>query len=627
MASRSASPLLSPADGPNTPVHFSSSTSSLAPLLTDDEEDMIQGYSHRKRTFWTRNKKRIIVVGSVSLFLLLVAGVVAASSRRERGPTLRLPDQPLLVSLPDYGTFQGTTVVKKKKDGTNYNLVDAWLGVEYSLQPEGERRFAPPDWPKEFNGTRNATEYGKACMQNWGWNPAQHTESCLTFNLYRPHGVPHDQKLPVLVWFHGGSFVVGDGKSFDSFTFVAKSKQPLMAINVQYRLGALGNFPSKAFEEEGLLNLGARDQRMALEFLQKYLTHFGGDPDRVTIGGQSAGAHSVGIQLFSNYGESAGKKLFSHAILASGSPTARSFAPPTYPLYERYYKDFMDEVKCSTALNTTNAETLKCLRDLPIRTLRSASGKIFNASNRNITWPWQPNSPGPLIEKSGSVSGIDGTFFKVPVLTTSTTDEGKGFVPHNLATNEDFMAFMANLLPGLTAADLTELEQLYPDPTDGKGPYAEPVGKFISAQYERVSAAYGDYSYICPVQETAHRMAIADVPVYKARFNAPNGGPAHMGVPHAADHGYFTGHDNAQYPEISEIYHSYYASFVVSGDPNTYRSNIAPKWDRYKREGSEQLVVSSKANGGVAMEKEEAGIRMEQCKWWRDPERMRRINK
>ena len=616
--SRSATPLLAHSESSSDNIlAFSASTSSFVPLRQTDDPGFA-AFRYRRQTFWTRYRRKI-VLGCFVLGALVLLGTHWASGRRKLDP--------LVVELPGYGKFRGTKVVKNRKDVTLDKSTDAWLGIEYSTQPAGEHRFGIPDWPAQFKDTKDATQYGKTCMQNWGWDPDKHTEACLTMNIYRPSGIPFYKKLPVFVFFHGGSFVIGDGRALDGATFVSKSKEPLMVVTVQYRLGALGSFPSKLFEEEGLLNLGMRDQRQSLEFLQKYLPNFGGDSDRVTIGGQSAGAHAVGLHLFHDYGDTEGKKLFSQAIIASGGPTARSFPSPEYPLNERYYKEFMNKVKCPTEAKSTNNETMECLRNVPMDKLRLASGQIYTASNYNITWPWQPSHPGPLLEKSGSQSGVDGTFFKVPLLITSVTDEGKMFAPKNLETNTQFTSFMSNLLPGLNSTDLDELEHLYPDPSNGKGPYSSHVGRLVSTQFERISAAYGDYSYICPVQETAHRLALADAPVYKARFNTPNRSSPHMGVPHASDTQYFNGHAHVQFPEVAEIYHSYYASFVVSGDPNTYKVVKAPTWDRYKGEGGDQLAVGNAERGGVVIEKESKGIRTEECKWWRDEERMKRLNK
>ncbi|KAF2248291.1 alpha/beta-hydrolase [Trematosphaeria pertusa] len=540
------------------------------------------------------------------------------------GPVLEVPSTPLLVALPGYSTFKGVRVLTSlNRKMTFEEPVDAWLGVEYSRQPVNESRFAPPDWPEPFNGTKDATDYGPICVQAWS-NPTTHSEACLTFNLYRPAGIQDGAKLPVFVFLHGGAFVEGSGKSFDGATFVAKSQEPLIVVTVQYRIGALGSLPSKLFEEEGLLNLGVRDQRMLLEFTQKYVSYFGGDPERITLGGQSAGAHSVGIHLFHNYGDDEGKKLFSQAILASGAPTARSFPAATYPLYERQFQRFMDYLDCPIS---PNSEALSCLRNASVSSIQYISKTVFKDSKYNITWPWQPASPGPLLEKRGSKSGEDGTFYKIPTLISSTTDEGKFFAPKNLSTGEEFTAFVANMLPGLTDDDLADLDALYPDPSNGTGPYADHTGAFQSTQFERIGAAYGDYSYICPVQETARLLAAAGAPVYKARFNTPNYASAHMGVPHASDAPYFNGVTDVESPDISEIYSSYYASFIVSGDPNKYAVEGAPVWDRYWGVGSGELAVGSEERGGVVMEEERAGIRMVECRWWRDPERMRRLNK
>lgn len=536
------------------------------------------------------------------------------------------PDGPLIVTLPGYGSFQGTQIVVnygKKTAKTTSRPVDAWLGVEYSTQPVDRDRLKPGTWPKPFSGTKDATTFGPGCFQNMYGSVGQ-SEACLTINVYRPSGIAMNQKLPALVFLHGGSFVVGSHRSFDGALFVSKSKQPLMVITAQYRLGALGGLPAKFMEEQDLLNLGVRDQRLMLEFVQKYIYEFGGDAEKVTLGGQSAGGHSVGIHLFHNYGEDTGKSLFHQAILSSGSPTARAFPGVDYALYEGQVEHFMDYVNCPL---TPSSAALLCLRSAEADDIQFISSSLYNAHNYNITWPWQPVSPGPLLEKRGSTSGENGTFFKIPILISSTTDEGKMFAPQDLRTSEQFQNFWANLAPGLTTEDLDDLEKLYPDAKSVEG---SPAAKsYVSLQFERIAAAYGDYSYICPVQDTASRLASAGAPVFKSRFNTPNWAPAYMGVPHASDAAYFNGQADTQHPEIADLYSAYWASFIASGDPNTYAVTNAATWDKYtgaERAGRE-LVVSPPDKGGAKMEDEKDGIRMEQCRWWRDEARAKRLNK
>jgi carboxylesterase type B len=535
-------------------------------------------------------------------------------------PYSRLPRNPLIVKLPGYGTFKGTQVLRHlKKDSALDKPIDSWLGVEYARQPVGEYRFAPPDWPEVFNGTKDATEYGPACIQKG--RSADQSEACLHFNVFRTPGIPYSKKLPVMVFLHGGAFAMGSGRSFDGALFVSRSTEPIMVVTPNYRLSALGSLPSKLFEEEGLLNLGLLDQRLLLQFLQKYISVFGGDSERITLAGQSAGGHSVGIHLFHNYGDDEGKPLFSQTIISSGSPTSRAFPEATFPLYQRQFDEFMTYLDCP---QSPNSEALECLRAADISKIRTKQSQLYSASTYNITWPFQPVSPGPLLENRGSKSGEDGTFWKVPTLISSTTDEGAFFAPKNLKTNDQFISFLATVNPGLTEQDLKDLVTLYPDRDDSDSPYRDSPK---SKQFKRITAAYGDYSYICPVQEAAYRLAKAGVPVYKARWNTPNYGQEWQGIPHASDSRYFNGSPDVEFPDIAEMYSSYWASFVVSGDPNKYAAKGAPQWTEYKGLGDGLLKVGSWNGTGTGMEEEGEGIRMEACAWWRDPERMERLKK
>lgn len=200
------------------------------------------------------------------------------------------------VSLEGYGTFSGRTV---DKTFTGVGLpapVDAWLGMDFATQPVGDRRFRPVDWPEPFEGVRAATEFKKACPQAiTATLPRQdQAEDCLQFDVWRTPGVPLSEKLPVIVWFMGGAFNRGNQKLFDGASFVAHSPRPVVFVAFHYRVGFLGFPTSDLFERNGGLNLGVRDSKFFLEFVQRHIGSFGGDKDKVTIGGLSAGAHGVG---------------------------------------------------------------------------------------------------------------------------------------------------------------------------------------------------------------------------------------------------------------------------------------------------------------------------------------------
>ncbi|KAI1804190.1 alpha/beta-hydrolase [Daldinia bambusicola] len=530
------------------------------------------------------------------------------------------------ITLEDYGKFTGRPVKTTLSGAAFSHPVDAWLGIDYATQPVGEGRFKPVDWPPSFDGVKAATKYGKACIQDPKYvNLDAQGEACLNFNVYRTQGVPLSKKLPVFVYIHGGSFNFGSSKSLDGAAFVASSKVPIVVVSFHYRLNSLGFLPSVMFSQEGLLNLGMRDQYFFLRhFIQKHISSFGGDPENITLGGRSAGAHSVGIHQFHNYDEDAAKPYFSRVILQSGSVTARSFPNASYPLYRRQFEEYMAYLHCPT---NDNAAALACLRSAKVNDIRKISMKLYDDSQYNNTWPFQPTQGGPLLEKLGSQSGLDGTFFHLPTLTTSVTDEGRFTVPGNMQTNDDFVNYMRITAPLLTADELKSLVSLYPDPVaDAASPFKNsPRGK----QYARVSAAWSDYGYICPVQETAYRVSTAGVPTWKARFNTNNSYPAWRGIPHAADARYTWPEPKVQHPEIGHVHHGYLSSFVATGDPNTHRYPGSPEWPKYEPEGygldskpALQLVVQP---GDTKVEVDD--IRREACLFWRDPKRAPRLSK
>lgn len=524
----------------------------------------------------------------------------------------------LAVTLDGYGSFVGTTVEETLSGYKLPRAVDAWMGMDYATQPTGENRFKPVTWPEPFNGVRDAKEFGKICIQDAARSDVTiQDEACLNFNVFRTKGVSMDKKLPVLVWIHGGAFNGGSWSSFDAASFAASSEEPIVVVNFHYRINSLGFLPSALFEEEGLLNLGMRDQHLFLQFVQKHVASFGGDPDQVTVGGRSAGAHSTGILYFHNYGEDEGKPLFARAIHQSGSVTARAFPNATYPLYEEQMQEYMDYLGCPLG---DNEEALRCLRSADIDAIRNISSAIYDKYDPALTWPFQPTQGGPLLEKFGSQSGYDGTFFHVPTITSTTTDEAKYYVSGDLETNEEWLDFLANISPALTEKDLELLESLYPDPaTNPDSPFANSPN---STQYNRLSAAWSDYAYICPGQETAVVASEAKVPTWKLRFNTSPGLPEWQGVPHTSDTKYTWDEPEMPHPDISHVYHAYLASFVTAGDPNAHRWEGSPEWPVYLEENGSQLVVQP---GDTKVERDD--VRVEACQYWRNPERAPRLNK
>ena len=195
--------------------------------------------------------------------------------------------------------------------------VHTFLGVPYAAPPFGPRRFAPPAPPERWDGVRDATSYG-ATVPKPPYAPPYDVlllepqipgEDCLNLNVWTPD--PGGSGLPVYVWIHGGAFVNGSG-AVPTYDGTAFARDGVVSVSVNYRLGVDGFLQ---FPDDGPANRGLLDQVAALRWVQENIAAFGGDPSRVTIGGESAGGMSVGCQL----ALPAARGLFGQAILQSGA--------------------------------------------------------------------------------------------------------------------------------------------------------------------------------------------------------------------------------------------------------------------------------------------------------------------
>uniref|UniRef100_H0V5V8 Carboxylic ester hydrolase n=1 Tax=Cavia porcellus TaxID=10141 RepID=H0V5V8_CAVPO len=201
-----------------------------------------------------------------------------------------------------------------------------FLGIPFAKPPVGLLRFAPPESPEPWNGVRNGTSYPARCLQNDIMNagalmlftqnlpPIPISEDCLYLNIYTPAYASEGSNLPVMVWIHGGALVGGSASEFDGSKLVAS--EDVIVVTIQYRLGVLGFFSTGDQHATG--NWGYLDQVAALRWVQQNIFHFGGNPDHVTIFGQSAGGTSVSSLVVSPLSQG----LFRGAIMESGTAVA-----------------------------------------------------------------------------------------------------------------------------------------------------------------------------------------------------------------------------------------------------------------------------------------------------------------
>ncbi|KAI8185532.1 Lipase 1 [Colletotrichum sp. SAR 10_75] len=442
-------------------------------------------------------------------------------------------------------------------------------------------------WPPAFNGTRDAKVYGKVCIQEPGNSnlvtyiktDLEYGEDCLNLNVYRPAGVSIEEKLPVLIWIHG--------------------------------LAALGFLASPLLADLDLVNLGLQDQHQLLRFVHKYISSFGGDPDRVTLGGKSAGAHSVGFHYQNPFAE--GEKLFHQAIFQSGGPTGRSFPNASEPIIVKQYEQFLERVGCQD--DGVAEDLLACLRQVDVDLIEQTSTALLADYRYNGTHPFQAVSGAAIIPRLPSETWESGEWNHVPALTSFITDEGSMYAPTNLTTDEQAWSWLSNLYPGLDSSDREAFSRLYPDPqADSSSPYVDARGQ--SAQFTRLTAVYGDTSYISASQEIASRLSAADIPVWKLHWNTNNSITPYLGISHGSDVPYAWAEPDTQYPEAGKILAGYYASFVVHGDPNTLKASPAAEWSLYSKPGSDGLgwQVNVSPNGTWL---EEDSIRREALEYWR----------
>ena len=261
--------------------------------------------------------------------------------------------EPITVSTP-LGELQGKVLG---------HPVVRFLGVPYAEAPVGDLRFRMPRSPVKWNSTFDATKRGPACYQVAvatliAQQIFEQSEDCLTMDIYIDGNRTDPQaKMPVMIFIHGGGFVIGSSSQYNFSNFVAG--KGIIGITIQYRLGLFG-FAQSPDDETIPANNGLHDQVAAIKWVKKYISYFGGDPDSITLAGESAGGMSVEYHLISH--RSAG--LFNRAILQSSAQRYSTLSGGN-----RNAKLMQQLLKKSNCAGRKDMNPYECLRRLPIRKL------------------------------------------------------------------------------------------------------------------------------------------------------------------------------------------------------------------------------------------------------------------
>ena len=315
-------------------------------------------------------------------------------------------------SSPTAQTDQGIYIGQQTT--INGSKVNYWYGIPYARQPVGNLRWMPPQSLPTSNGTQFAY-ISNACPQGNSFEPP-FTEACLTLNVHAPENATN---VPVYVYIHGGGFSGGIAINYNATPLVATSMKysvPVVVVTINYRLGLLGFLADQALydEKSGMNNrsttgnYGILDQMMALNWIKKNIHGFGGNPDEITIGGESAGGTSISILLTSPIVPDG---TFQKTIIESGG------------LWPNLISTLEDAIhNTGTVLRAdTNCTTVECLRNLTVQQILSVQTTIGSKAIVGVTIT-------PVIDDYVLTDILEnnyarGNFKKVPMLIGSTTNE------------------------------------------------------------------------------------------------------------------------------------------------------------------------------------------------------------
>lgn len=459
--------------------------------------------------------------------------------------------------------------------GVIHDGVREFKGIPYAQPPVGELRWSLPRAASAWSGILDATKYQSACPQveRYGLTEASDNEDCLYLNVTAPYsdGSDRERKRAVIVWVHGGAFVGGSSALYP-LAYMAKSGD-VVVVSMNYRLGIFGFTAHPAFDAEHNGGYGLEDQRTALRWVQQNIAAFGGDPNNVTIAGESAGAAGVCMHILAP-DETTG--LFHKAIVQS----AGCVTPlPSLENGQKIGLEVASRVGCSD-----QASALACLRKKPVKELLDAATLVAGSSI--VTY--MPVIGTKTVPLPGAQAIPAGKFVHVPVLSGGTRDELRLYVAYAIQAGQ---SVTQDNYAGL-------LKETYGEHTDAV------VGQYPSSDYSSAPAALGtvwsDFRpdvgiNHCIYLETA-RLLGKSVPVYQFVFADRDAPPVttnpgfEMGAVHSSELPYqFPHFDNTTKiagPDLAPASQklasqmmAYWTSFATTGQPSAPDS---PVWGTFE---------------------------------------------
>jgi para-nitrobenzyl esterase len=480
--------------------------------------------------------------------------------------------------------------------GSIENGEAVFRGIPYAAPPIGELRWREPEPAKPWNGVRAATAFGPSCMQDYDFGPM--SEDCLTLNIWAPEW-PSKTAKAVMVWFHGGGDTEG-GSNSPYFYGDSLAKRGVVVVSVNYRLGVFGFMAHPELTQESRHhasgNYGLLDQIAALQWVRNNIGKFGGDPERVTIFGQSAGAADVERLMVSPLS----KGLFQRAIAESGA--ARRYDPPLS----------QQEGECGEVakrLNPPAKDQIAWLRKIPAHQVLSVFARAEDLCRPiNLDGYVLPEQPIRVFEESRA--------HPVPFMLGNTLREG--FDRRDVSApelKEEIRAQYGDLAPkayglyGLTGAGSAAPDPLYGPPSIQWGTDQEHRCRAVvqGLAHSKVAPFYQfEFQRALPGQSVTSSTHTDEIPfVFGVMFN-----PRYARTFGEMDR------------KTADQMQRYWTNFAINGDPN---APGLPQWKKFDA-GVRGYMAFGKSGAEPG-----AGLRREQCEifeqaetarpTWQHPER------
>jgi para-nitrobenzyl esterase len=458
--------------------------------------------------------------------------------------------------------------------GVAVNGSVAFKGIAFAAPPVGELRWKKPQPVAAWQGVRAANAFAPSCMQDAAMLGVQQappgvSEDCLHLNVWTPAPSASD-RLPVMVWIYGGGFAIGTTSAalYDGTRLAEKG---VVLVSVAYRVGAFGFLAHPELSREsgkGSGNYGLQDMIAGLAWVRDNIAAFGGDPNNVTIFGESAGAIAVSMLAASPYA----KGLFHKAISESGG----SFAPsrrameggqtvPALALAEAAGKRFLDDL---------GAPTIAAARSLPAEQIQQAQGP-------GLAGGFWPVDDGDVLPGDQYVLYSEGRFNDTPVLIGSNSDEGALFVRGGVTS----AAFEEQIRAGY-GEHADELLAVYPHANDeqavqaARDVFRDSAFAWPTWAWARLQAAQGKGAAY--VYYFDHRTA-----------QSPNGASHADEMPYVFGNlvsGFAGGNTRAEDVAMSDVVSTYWTNFAKTGDPN---GAGLPRWPAFTEKSQQVLFLDA----------------------------------